>query len=68
MFVLPAIARTNKQRQGLNLCGHFIQKAGDLGRQQAMYLNRLSYIPLQTAPFYKEKKIVGKGFGIQGKG
>ena len=31
-----------------------------------LYPIRPSYIPFQTDPFYKEKKSVGKVFGIQG--
>ena len=31
-FVLPVTARTNKQRQGLDLCWCFIQMASDLRR------------------------------------
>ena len=33
-----------------------------------LYPNRPSYIPFQTFLLYKEKKSVGNGFGIQGKG
>ena len=31
-FRLPVTTKPNKQRQGLNLYGHFIQLAGDLRR------------------------------------
>ena len=39
----------------------------DLRRQWVMYPNRTFYVLFETNPFYKEKKSVGKGFGIQGK-
>ena len=41
--------------------------ASNLSRWQVMYPNKPSYILLQTDPFDKDKKGVGKGFGIQGK-
>ena len=36
VILLPVTTRTNKQRQGLNLYGRFIQMAGDLRRRQLM--------------------------------
>ena len=56
-FVLPVTTRTNKQRQGLNLYGRFIQMAGDLRRRQVMYPHGLSCTSFQASLFYKEEKV-----------
>ena len=58
-FVLPVTTRSNKQRQGLNSYGHFIQMAGDLRRWWLTYPKRPSYISSQ--PFFISRKKCRKG-------
>ena len=56
-FVLPVTTITNKQRQGLNLYGRFIQMTGDLGRWRVCTLTDCLPFPFKSAFFYKRAKV-----------
>ena len=54
-FVLPDTAKTNKQRQGLDLYGSFLQIAHDLRRQQVCTLTGHVTFSFKPAFFIRER-------------
>ena len=66
-FGLPVTTKPNKQRQGLNLYGHFIQTVGDLRSWQAHTLTDHLVFSFQAKVFIAgHKQGVVRGFEIQG--
>ena len=67
-FGLPVTTKPNKQRQGLNLYGRFIQMAGDLRRWRVHTLTDHLVFSLQAKVFTAgNKQGEVRGFEIQGK-
>ena len=66
-YMLPVTTRTKKQRQGLNLYGHFIQMQM-ISEDGGLYTlkNRLTF-QFRPAFFYKKGTSIGKGLRIQEK-
>ena len=66
-FGLPVATKPNKQRQRLNLCGHFIHKAGDLRRWRVRTLTDQLAFPFQANVFITSNEPgAGRGFEVQG--
>ena len=67
-FRLPVTTKPNKQRQGLNLYGSFIQMAGDLRRWRVHTLTDYLVFSFQANVFIAgDKQDVVRGFENQGK-
>ena len=66
-FVLPVTYQTQQAETGIGSLWVLYSDGQQCKKMVGLYPNRPSYIPFQTAPFHKEKKSVGKRFGIQGK-
>ena len=67
-FRLPVTTKPNKQRQGLNLYGSFIQMAGDLRRWRVHTLTDYRVFSFQANVFIAgDKHDVVRGFENQGK-
>ena len=66
-FRLPVTTKPNKQRQGLNLHGRFIQTASNLRRRQVHTLTDHLVLSFQAKIFITgDKQGAVRGFEIQG--